>query len=504
MNRLHDVFCEGGHQLGGGEAIDYQADTQINIGVSVSQPSRLSVKQYVNQAYLSSANSRMIGLLGSAGTTTIDRTGCTFSSGAVGSSTGIGDIFVNNLALNGRFDRAGTTPNIYEIHSDNPCPGTGVTPIEIWGGNSPASNYWGIQNYTTAGGAYGNTLGSYVTTFATSSANFSPAALYFHGSAWSFSANPDDMVIYHTIGTGTNPAITDGIVDWAPNPSSGARVFKFGFQGNAIQQPEPVQVVGNLSATAGLFATGGLGVVTGISGGTFSGTGTLFLTSFNGGCTGSTVTVNVLSGVFTNATITAAGTGCTTAPTSATCTSGTATCTGSPVSITVATAVNDYDGGDIASIGSWWDGTTTQTSNCGNQQGFTGTLTAPQIVDFFSCTSGGSPAGFLFEFQQPVQINGSLNLDQTITSGVACATSGTVDFTMPFQGPSYKKVLIYFHACQGAATAYTFPISFSNTPGIFLSTAIGSLASVGATVSTTAITVSPTSALSGPITLESY
>ena len=64
-----------------------------------------------------------------------------------------------------------------------------------------------------------------------------------------------------------------------------------------------------------------LATVTGITGGTYSGTGTLLLSSV-GACTGSTATVTITSGVFTSAVVTAGGSGCgTTAPTTATCTS---------------------------------------------------------------------------------------------------------------------------------------------------------------------------------------
>jgi hypothetical protein len=84
-----------------------------------------------------------------------------------------------------------------------------------------------------------------------------------------------------------------------------------------------------------------LASVTGISGGSgFSGSGTLLLSGFNNGCSGSTATVTIASGVYSSAVITAAGSGCSAPPTSATCTSGTATCTGSPVSITVATTLS--------------------------------------------------------------------------------------------------------------------------------------------------------------------
>jgi hypothetical protein len=77
--------------------------------------------------------------------------------------------------------------------------------------------------------------------------------------------------------------------------------------------------------------------ITGISGGTFSGSGDIFLSNFNNGCSGGTSTVLLASGAFVSATpMIGASAGCTN-PTTATCNSGsTGTCAGSPVTISVA------------------------------------------------------------------------------------------------------------------------------------------------------------------------
>ena len=106
------------------------------------------------------------------------------------------------------------------------------------------------------------------------------------------------------------------------------------------------------SATMPVYTTQqSLASVTGVSGGSgFSGSGTIFLTNFNNGCSaGNTATVTLSAGSFSSATVTGIGNGCTAAPTSATCTSGTASCTGSPISITVATTVS-LQSNQIASI----------------------------------------------------------------------------------------------------------------------------------------------------------
>jgi hypothetical protein len=65
-----------------------------------------------------------------------------------------------------------------------------------------------------------------------------------------------------------------------------------------------------------------------------SGSGTVFLTNFNEGCTGSTATVTLASGAFSSATVTAGGTLCNIEPTFANCTNGTATCAASTVAVT--------------------------------------------------------------------------------------------------------------------------------------------------------------------------
>ncbi len=69
-------------------------------------------------------------------------------------------------------------------------------------------------------------------------------------------------------------------------------------------------------------------------------------------------------------------------------------------------------------------------------------------------------------------------------TSVTCATSGTAVFSMPEQGASYKKVIVYENACIGAAS-YTFPTAFTYAPQV-LSQAEAATAT---TVSATAVTV---------------
>lgn len=69
---------------------------------------------------------------------------------------------------------------------------------------------------------------------------------------------------------------------------------------------------------------------------------------------------------------------------------------------------------------------------------------------------------------------------------VNCSTSGTVTFSEPFDGPSYRQVIAYEAACLGTAS-YTFPRAFTNTPD-----SLGLNAVKFTSISTTATTVTGT------------
>jgi hypothetical protein len=118
-------------------------------------------------------------------------------------------------------------------------------------------------------------------------------------------------------------------------------------------------------------------------------------------------------------------------------------------------------------------------------------LSQPAVGDVTGAAPSANPT-FTGTVTAPV-----VNLTATQTP-VAASGSGTVTFSQPEQGSSYKKVVIYCAAATGTAS-YVFPVAYSFTPMVLSQ----SLAATVTTISTTGVTVTG-SASTGFIVLEGY
>jgi len=111
------------------------------------------------------------------------------------------------------------------------------------------------------------------------------------------------------------------------------------------------------------------------------------------------------------------------------------------------------------------------------------TSLAPDTDNYFS--SGASTKGWSKQY-----------INSTITN-VAGSVSGSADFTMPEQGSSMKRTIIFCTALVGTAT-YNFPTAYTHTPFV-----AGPQAGLATSVSTTAITITGTTS-GGFLTVEGF
>jgi hypothetical protein len=114
-------------------------------------------------------------------------------------------------------------------------------------------------------------------------------------------------------------------------------------------------------------------------------------------------------------------------------------------------------------------------------------------------TSGAITSGSTITAGGAITSNTAINSSatQTTTSG---SVAGTAVFSMPFQGTSYKKVIIYLNALNGTAT-YTFPTAFTYSPSAVASNQIATI--VVTSTSTTQVTITGV-VTTGFITLEGF
>lgn len=245
---------------------------------------------------------------------------------------------------------------------------------------------------------------------------------------------------------------------------------------------------------------GGLGGVQGGPGGVAGGTGTGTNTSGAGGL------INIIPGAGGN--VSAAITG-----TNQAGTSGLINISGSGGGTASGASVANLGGnGSAISMFSGAGGAATGTGSVG---GNSGTITIQTGIAGTGSTTNGTVGSLLLgtnattyltiDGSGNTTLGGALNVSGGINSSAAqtvvnCATSGTVTYSQPLQGSSYKKVIAYAAACLGAA-AYTYPTAFSHTPSAVSTNGLAT--TLFTSTSTSAVTLTGTSS-TGFLFLEGF
>lgn len=133
---------------------------------------------------------------------------------------------------------------------------------------------------------------------------------------------------------------------------------------------------------------------------------------------------------------------------------------------------------------------------------WTATQTFP-VASFANLLSTANTWTALQTFSAGINISEVQNTAaQTTITGT---TAGSAIASMPEQGSSYKKAIVYLDSYENDSTTaqtYTFPVAFVNTPVI----STNSASVPGVTVSTTELSLAPdtTTAYTGWIIIEGY
>jgi hypothetical protein len=122
---------------------------------------------------------------------------------------------------------------------------------------------------------------------------------------------------------------------------------------------------------------------------------------------------------------------------------------------------------------------------------------------------GTLPNTYALDVSGIVQISGALNFNTMTALTYTGWSSGSVTYTMPFQGSGYKKVIIQITAMvssSGTTTAkLTFPMPFTYTPAIISNNTTGGTITISTiNINNVTLTFPTTGSVTGCIILEGY
>lgn len=162
--------------------------------------------------------------------------------------------------------------------------------------------------------------------------------------------------------------------------------------------------------------------------------------------------------------------------------------------------VDGIGGGQAAAMFHLLQGVSGVTSNFITCQQFTGNLNIWSILQdgttLIKTNTNNGVDALQVEGSQSVKVVKN-NAAQTVVGG---STSGNATYSMPQQGTSWKRVIVYCNALLGTAS-YTFPVVFANVPAII--TTNGLAASLVTSLTITAVTVTGATS-TGFIILEGF